>query len=197
MTKVDYRFIGLEITTSILSTKKTQFYSKGRMFDWLTVFVLEKQSTKKQSLGKYEANKLFFNVEMIKECSEKFLAKVEEMQKEEVIIVNFLDMVSENAGALFGKAVVKYCKNMNHQNEILKHLLENEIWFAAKTRQLEKDPILNDKTFKSFLVVPLSRICHIPLLLEKIVKVSKHLTDDYSGKILNFKATRKNFKDTI
>ena len=146
-----------------------------------TFHIIGKAGKKLQVLGKYESDKLFFNVEMIKECSEKFLARVDSLQKDQLKMINFLNIVSENATTMFGKAVVKYCKNMSHQNDILKHLLTNEIWFAAKTAQLEKDKRLNDKTFKSFLVVPLSRICHIPLLLEKVVKLSSKLSDDYSG----------------
>ena len=141
------------------------------------------EQERKGILNKYETNQLFFNIEMIKECSEKFLAIVEKKQGKLVLVQNYLDQFTEHVNSVLSKSIIKYCSNISHQREILANLTNNNVVFAEKIRQLETDSKLNDKTFKSFLIVPMNRICHLPLLVEKIVKVSGKLSDDYSGKL--------------
>ena len=94
---------------------------------------------------------------------------------------NYLDPFTEYVDSVLRRAIIKYCSNMSHQTEILKTLLNKNKEFTRRITELEADSRLNDKTFQSFLMVPMTRICQLPLLIERVMKVSEKLTDEFSG----------------
>ena len=133
-------------------------------------------------LQKYESEILFFNVGTIRNFSEKFLTLFELNQGNKILVHNYLESFTEYVDSVLRRAIIKYCSNMSHQREILKTLMNKNKEFTQQINELEADSRLNDRTFKSFLMVPMTRICQLPLLIERIVKVSGKMNDEFSGK---------------
>ena len=136
-------------------------------------------------LKKYETEMLFFNIEVIRDNSRRFIFHFEAMQGKEVLIQNYLEFLTEHVDLTLRKSVVKYCSNINHQKEVYQNLMRKNPEFSQKVAQLEMDKAANDRTFSSYLVTPMTRVCHMPLLIERIVKTAEKLESKYAGNNFN------------
>ena len=123
---------------------------------------------------------LFCNIEALRDSSSQFISKYDSLQNDHVLVNNYLDLLADHVNCTLRKSVVKYCSNINHQREMFQHLMNNNSDFAEKIAELE-DKKVTDRTFSSFLIAPMTRVCHMPLLIEKIAKCADKLTSDYAG----------------
>ena len=69
---------------------------------------------------------------------------------------------------------------------MFQHLMDNNEEFAEKISELENKKV-TIRSFSSFLITPMTRVCHMPLLIEKIAKCAEKLTSDYAGEFERIK----------
>uniref|UniRef100_A0A3Q3ICY9 DH domain-containing protein n=1 Tax=Monopterus albus TaxID=43700 RepID=A0A3Q3ICY9_MONAL len=118
----------------------------------------------KQTLSQREHHTLFSNISYVMAASEKFFRDLEMRLAESVLISQVGDIVLQHCPK-FHPLYVPYVTNMMYQEALLKQLQQNRD-FVCSLKKLEKDPVCQRQSLKSFLVLPFQRITRIKLLLE-------------------------------
>ncbi|CAL1609450.1 unnamed protein product [Knipowitschia caucasica] len=128
--------------------------------------------TLKRTLTKMEHHILFSNIQRITAASEKFLTDLELRLGESILIGPQVgDVVLRHCPA-FLRLYVPYVTNMMYQEALISKLLQANKAFQNALSKLEKDPICQRQSLKSFLVIPFQRITRIKLILETIQKLT-------------------------
>nr|XP_020453733.1 rho guanine nucleotide exchange factor 19-like [Monopterus albus] len=126
----------------------------------------------KQTLSQREHHTLFSNISYVMAASEKFFRDLEMRLAESVLISQVGDIVLQHCPK-FHPLYVPYVTNMMYQEALLKQLLQQNRDFVCSLKKLEKDPVCQRQSLKSFLVLPFQRITRIKLLLEGILKLTE------------------------
>lgn len=136
----------------------------------------------KQTLTQMEHHILFSNIERVMAASEKFLTDLEARLGENVLIgAQVGDIVLRHCPS-FKTLYVPYVTNMMYQEALIKQKLQQNKDFLYRLTNLEKSPVCQRQSLKSFLVLPFQRITRIKLILETILKLTK--PDSYSSRNL-------------
>ncbi|XP_031157382.1 rho guanine nucleotide exchange factor 19 [Sander lucioperca] len=136
----------------------------------------------KQTLNQREHHILFSNIRRVMAASEKFLMDLEIQLGKSVLISQIGDIVLQHCPE-FHCLYVPYVTNMMYQETLFNQLLQQNRDFLYSIKKLERDPVCQRQSLKSFLVLPFQRITRIKLILESILK----LTEPGSASISNLK----------
>ncbi|XP_055069351.2 rho guanine nucleotide exchange factor 19 [Misgurnus anguillicaudatus] len=123
----------------------------------------------KQVLSRVEHHVLFSNLKEVCRVSERFLQDLESHLRQNVVMSQTGDIVL-NHQLSFKQVYVPYITNMMYQEALITQLLQSNKKFALILKKLEKDPLCQRQTLKSFLILPFQRITRMTLLLENILK---------------------------
>ncbi|KAK7915994.1 hypothetical protein WMY93_011755 [Mugilogobius chulae] len=80
---------------------------------------------------------------------------------------------------VFHRLYVPYVTNMMYQEALIRQLLQQNKDFQSALFKLERNPVCQRQSLKSFLVLPFQRITRIKLILETILKLTKPETDSF------------------
>ncbi|XP_028432340.1 rho guanine nucleotide exchange factor 19 isoform X2 [Perca flavescens] len=133
-----------------------------------------------RTLNQREHHILFSNIRHVMAASEKFLVDLEIRLGKSVLISQVGDIVLQHCPE-FHRLYVPYVTSMMYQETLFNQLLQHNRDFLSKIKKLERDPVCQRQSLKSFLVLPFQRITRIKLILESILK----LTDPGSASISN------------
>lgn len=134
----------------------------------------------KQTLSQREHHTLFSNICCVMAASEKFFMDLEMRLGENVVISQVGDIVLQHCPE-FQALYVPYVTNMMYQEALIKQLLQHNREFLYSLKKLERDPVCQRQSLKSFLVLPFQRITRIKLLLESILKLTEPNSDSISN----------------
>ncbi|KAA0712875.1 Rho guanine nucleotide exchange factor 5 [Triplophysa tibetana] len=135
----------------------------------VAVNVFQWSAELKQTLSRVEHHVLFSNLKEVCRVSERFLQDLESHLKLDVMMSQAGDIVLNNQKS-FQQVYVPYVTNMMYQEALITQLLHSNKKFARILNKLEKDPLCQRQTLKSFLILPFQRITRMILLLENILK---------------------------
>lgn len=134
----------------------------------------------KRTLNQMEHHVLFSNIRGVMAASEKFLMDLETRLGECVVISQVGDIVLQHCSE-FNSLYVPYVSNMMYQETLVNQLLQQNRDFLYTIKKLEKDPVCQRQSLKSFLVLPFQRITRIKLILESILKLTEPHSDSISN----------------
>ncbi|XP_072540602.1 rho guanine nucleotide exchange factor 19 [Salminus brasiliensis] len=134
----------------------------------------------KTTLSPVQNHVLFSNLKEVCRVSEGFLLDLETRLSQNVVMSKVGDIVL-NHKPPFRRVYVPYVTNMMYQEALITKLLLENKRFALTVKKLEKDPVCQRQTLKSFLVLPFQRITRLRLILENILK----RTDEHSADVSN------------
>ena len=118
-----------------------------------------------------DRRRLFSNILVVRESSDRFLELLERRWEEEnPTLSEICDIVDECIGSCFEPAYVPYCRNQRFQEKKLKDLDKTDPKFFQAIRKLEAKPECRFLTLNSFLLLPMQRVTRLPLLMEAVVK---------------------------
>lgn len=133
----------------------------------------------KQTLTQMQHHILFSNIQRVMAASEKFLADLEVRLGERVLIgAQVGDIVLQHC-PVFNSLYVPYVTNMMYQEALIIQLLQQNKEFPYTLAKLEKHPVCQRQSLKSFLVLPFQRITRIKLILETILKLTEPYSDSF------------------
>ncbi|KAI7807592.1 putative rho guanine nucleotide exchange factor 19 [Triplophysa rosa] len=135
----------------------------------VAVNVFQCSAELKQTLSRVEHHALFSNLKEVCRVSERFLQDLESHLKQDVVMSQAGDIVLNHQKS-FQQVYVPYITNMMYQEALITRLLYSNKKFALILKKLEKDPLCQRQTLKSFLILPFQRITRMTLLLENILK---------------------------
>ncbi|KAK1796594.1 hypothetical protein P4O66_009625 [Electrophorus voltai] len=130
----------------------------------------------KRSISPVQNHVLFSNLKDVCQVSERFLLDLETRLGQNVVMSKVGDVVLSHQSA-FRQVFVPYVTNMMYQEALIVKLLRENRKFAMTVKKLEKDPLCQRQTLKSFLVLPFQRITRLRLILENILKRTDDTTD--------------------
>lgn len=121
---------------------------------------------------------LSFSAELLL-FSLRFLADLEVRLGERVLIgAQVGDIVLQHC-PVFNSLYVPYVTNMMYQEALIIQLLQQNKEFPYTLAKLEKHPVCQRQSLKSFLVLPFQRITRIKLILETILKLTEPYSDSF------------------
>ncbi|MCJ8729611.1 hypothetical protein PDJAM_G00108400 [Pangasius djambal] len=130
-----------------------------------------------QTLTPVQNHVLFSNLKEVCRVSEGFLQDLETRLGQNVVMCKVGDIVL-NHKSKFRQVYVPYVTNMMYQETLIAKLLQENRRFVLALKKLEKDPLCQRQTLKSFLILPFQRITRLRLILENILKrTDEHSTD--------------------
>ncbi|XP_072309022.1 rho guanine nucleotide exchange factor 19 [Eucyclogobius newberryi] len=133
------------------------------------------------TLAKMQHHILFSNIQRVMVASEKFLTDLELRLGECILIGSQIgDVVLRHCPA-FHCLYVPYVTNMMYQEALIRQLLQQNKDFQNALSKLEKNPVCQRQSLKSFLVLPFQRITRIKLILETILKLTKLGSDSFTN----------------
>ncbi|KAL7891452.1 hypothetical protein AOLI_G00009280 [Acnodon oligacanthus] len=131
----------------------------------------------KNTLSAVQSHVLFSNLKEVCRVSEGFLLDLEARLGQNVVMSKIGDVVLSHRSA-FRRVYVPYVTNMMYQEALIAKLLQENKKFVMAVKKLEKDPVCQRQTLKSFLVLPFQRITRLRLILENVLKrTHEHSTD--------------------
>ncbi|KAI4892775.1 hypothetical protein NFI96_032332 [Prochilodus magdalenae] len=136
----------------------------------------------RNTLSPVQNHVLFSNLKDVCRVSEGFLLDLEARLGQNVVMSRVGDIVLNHRSA-FRRVYVPYVTNMMYQEALISKLLQDNKKFVIAVKKLEKDPVCQRQTIKSFLVLPFQRITRLRLILENILK----RTDEHSTDVTNLK----------
>uniref|UniRef100_W5K3U0 Si:ch73-15b2.5 n=1 Tax=Astyanax mexicanus TaxID=7994 RepID=W5K3U0_ASTMX len=143
----------------------------------VAVGLFQSSTELKATLPPLQTHVLFSNLKEVCKVSE-FLLDLETRLGQNVVMSKVGDIVLNHRSA-FRRVYVPYVTNMMYQEALIAKLLENKR-FALTVKKLEKDPVCQRQTLKSFLVLPFQRITRLKLILENILKRTDERSADVS-----------------
>ena len=118
-----------------------------------------------------DRRRLFSNILVVRESSDRFLELLEQRWEEEnPMLTEICDIVDECIGSCFEHAYIPYCRNQRFQEKKLKDLAKTDPKFFQAIKKLEAKPECRFLTLNSFLLLPMQRVTRLPLLMEAVVK---------------------------
>ncbi|KAA8593358.1 rho guanine nucleotide exchange factor 19 [Etheostoma spectabile] len=114
---------------------------------------------------------LFSNIRCVMTASEKFLMDLEIQLGKSVLLSQVGDIVLQHCPE-FHRLYVPYVTNMMYQETLFNQLLQTNRDFVYSIKKLERDPVCQRQSLKSFLVLPFQRITRTKLILESILKLT-------------------------
>ncbi|XP_046728902.1 rho guanine nucleotide exchange factor 19 isoform X3 [Silurus meridionalis] len=151
----------------------------------VAVGLFQSSAQLKQTLTPVQNHVLFSNLKEVCRVSERFLQDLENRLGQNVVMSKVGDVVL-NHKSTFRQVYVPYVTNMMYQENLIAKLLHENRKFVLALKKLEKDPLCQRQTLKSFLILPFQRITRLRLILENILKrTDEHSTDvpDLKGAI--------------
>lgn len=133
----------------------------------------------KATLPPVQNHVLFSNLKEVCRVSEGFLLDLETRLGQNVVMSKVGDIVLNHKSS-FRRVYVPYVTNMMYQEALIAKLLLENKKFALTVKKLEKDPVCQRQTLKSFLVLPFQRITRLRLILENILKRTDERSADVS-----------------
>uniref|UniRef100_A0A3B1JEF2 Si:ch73-15b2.5 n=1 Tax=Astyanax mexicanus TaxID=7994 RepID=A0A3B1JEF2_ASTMX len=134
----------------------------------LAVGLFQSSTELKATLPPLQTHVLFSNLKEVCKVSEGFLLDLETRLGQNVVMSKVGDIVLNHRSA-FRRVYVPYVTNMMYQEALIAKLLLENKRFALTVKKLEKDPVCQRQTLKSFLVLPFQRITRLKLILESRV----------------------------
>ncbi|XP_034248382.1 ephexin-1-like isoform X1 [Thrips palmi] len=129
-------------------------------------------------LSKGDRQILFSRVNPVRARSEKFLADMERCWQDSIMLQGICDIVKRHASEYFN-VYTKYCTNQIYLDRTLKKLREGDSRFSEALLHLESSPECQSLSFHSFLMLPMQRICRLPLLLVAVLNRLEPEHDEY------------------
>ncbi|KAF7384864.1 hypothetical protein HZH66_011950 [Vespula vulgaris] len=125
-----------------------------------------------------EKDKLFAGVPAVIKASERLLADLEIIWKEDPTLQNLPDILLEHSGKYLD-IFVGYCSNQIKIDTTLKELRARKgSKFVEAVTQIESRPECQSLPLNSFLMLPMQRITRLPLLADAVLsKLSMESTD--------------------
>ncbi|XP_055077978.1 rho guanine nucleotide exchange factor 19 [Periophthalmus magnuspinnatus] len=120
----------------------------------------------RQTLTQMEHHILFSNIQRVMVASERFLTDLELRLGECILIGSQVGEVVLRHCPAFRRLYVPYVTNMSYQEALIGQLLQRNKDFQHALSKLEKSPVCQRQSLKSFLVLPFQRITRIKLILE-------------------------------
>ncbi|XP_076870640.1 rho guanine nucleotide exchange factor 19 isoform X2 [Brachyhypopomus gauderio] len=142
----------------------------------VAVGLFQCSSELKRTVSPVQNHVLFSNLKEVCRVSEGFLLDLETRFGQNVVMSKVGDVVLKHRSA-FRQVYVPYVTNMMYQEALVAKLLQENKKFAMTLKKLEKDPLCQRQTLKSFLVLPFQRITRLRLILENILKRTDDPTD--------------------
>lgn len=121
---------------------------------------------------------LFSNILPVKKCSENFLNDLENCWQNNIMLNGICDIVHKHSLKNFG-VYVKYCKNQISIYRTLRELIDKNSSFETALKEIESDPICQNLSIHSFLMLPMQRITRLPLLLGAVLARLEKSDDEY------------------
>ncbi|TVK90569.1 Rho guanine nucleotide exchange factor 19 [Bagarius yarrelli] len=143
----------------------------------VAVGLFQSSAQLKQTLTPVQNHVLFSNLKEVCKVSEGFLQDLETRLGQNVMMARIGDIVL-NHKATFHRVYVPYVSNMMYQETLIAKLLQENRKFVLALKKLEKDPLCQRQTLKSFLILPFQRITRLRLILENILKKADELSTD-------------------
>ncbi|XP_007254349.3 rho guanine nucleotide exchange factor 19 [Astyanax mexicanus] len=145
----------------------------------VAVGLFQSSTELKATLPPLQTHVLFSNLKEVCKVSEGFLLDLETRLGQNVVMSKVGDIVLNHRSA-FRRVYVPYVTNMMYQEALIAKLLLENKRFALTVKKLEKDPVCQRQTLKSFLVLPFQRITRLKLILENILKRTDERSADVS-----------------
>ncbi|XP_029105719.1 rho guanine nucleotide exchange factor 19 [Scleropages formosus] len=123
------------------------------------------------TLPMVEHHILFSNLVEVKGISERFLLDLEARLEESVVMRQVGDVVLQHRAAL-RRVYVPYITNMMYQETLIQRLMQQNRGFLHVLKKLEKAPVCQRQSLKSFLVLPFQRVARLRIILENILKLT-------------------------
>ncbi|KAB5584205.1 hypothetical protein PHYPO_G00104690 [Pangasianodon hypophthalmus] len=158
----------------------------------VAVGLFQSSAQLKQTLTPVQNHVLFSNLKEVCRVSEGFLQDLETRLGQNVVMCKVGDIVL-NHKSKFRRVYVPYVTNMMYQETLIANLLEENRKFVLALKKLEKDPLCQRQTLKSFLILPFQRITRLRLILENILK----RTDEHSTDIPNLKSAIEAVREVV
>ncbi|KAG7326331.1 hypothetical protein KOW79_009732 [Hemibagrus wyckioides] len=158
----------------------------------VAVGLFQSSAQLKQTLTPVENHVLFSNLKEVCKVSERFLQDLETRLGQNVVMSKIGDVVL-NHKAMFRRVYVPYVTNMMYQETLIAKLLQENRKFVQALKKLEKDPLCQRQTLKSFLILPFQRITRLRLILENILK----RTDEHSTDVPNLKSAIEAVREIV
>ncbi|XP_053355548.1 rho guanine nucleotide exchange factor 19 isoform X1 [Clarias gariepinus] len=158
----------------------------------LAVGLFQSSSQLKQTLTPVQNHVLFSNLKEVCRASEGFLHDLESRLGMNVVMSKVGDVVL-NHKSTFRRVYTPYVTNMMYQETLIEKLLQENRKFVVVLKKLEKDPLCQRQTLKSFLILPFQRITRLRLLLENILK----RTEEHSTDIPNLKSAIEAVREIV
>ncbi|KAK2858034.1 hypothetical protein Q7C36_005953 [Tachysurus vachellii] len=146
----------------------------------------------KQTLTPVQNHVLFSNLKEVCKASESFLQDLEIRLGQNVVMTKIGDIVLKHK-ATFRRVYVPYVTNMMYQETLIAKLLQENRKFVLALKKLEKDPLCQRQTLKSFLILPFQRITRLRLIVENILK----RTDEHSTDVPNLKGAIEAIREIV
>ncbi|KAL4658514.1 rho guanine nucleotide exchange factor 19-like [Arapaima gigas] len=137
----------------------------------LAVTHFKESQTLRMTLPTVEHHILFSNLTEVKGISERFLLDLEARLDESIVMQQVGDVVMQHRAAL-RQVYVPYITNMMYQETLIQHLMQQNRAFFNVLKKLEKAPVCQRQSLKSFLVLPFQRITRLRIILENILKLA-------------------------
>ncbi|KAG7280575.1 hypothetical protein CRUP_028301 [Coryphaenoides rupestris] len=126
----------------------------------------------RRTVSQLEHHVLFSNLRHVMSASEGFLAALECLLGECVVMPQLADLVLQHCPR-FQALYVPYLSNMMFQEALINKLLQENKRFTSALKTLESDPTCQRQSLKSFLVLPFQRITRLKLLMEVITQCNE------------------------
>ena len=118
-----------------------------------------------------EVKKIFANVEQLISLSKRLSRVLSEESRKDSAEQDFGSIFSSAAEELLDVYVI-YCSNLSHSRHVVNYLQHSRPQFAQYLQQASSQPSARGESIKSFLIMPLQRLCKYPLLLKELIKYS-------------------------
>ncbi|XP_030229659.1 rho guanine nucleotide exchange factor 19 isoform X1 [Gadus morhua] len=131
-----------------------------------------------RTVSPLEHHVLFSNLRHVMSASESFLVALERLLGECVVIPQLGGLMLQHCPR-FRALYVPYLSNMMFQEALVNKLLQENKGFVSALKTLERDPVCQRRSLKSFLVLPFQRITRLKLLMEHVLTLTEPDADSY------------------
>ncbi|CAL8381580.1 unnamed protein product [Boreogadus saida] len=131
-----------------------------------------------RTVSPLEHHVLFSNLRHVMWASGSFLVALERLLGECVVIPQLGGLMLQHCPR-FRALYVPYLSNMMFQEALVNKLLLENKGFVSALKTLERDPVCQRRSLKSFLVLPFQRITRLKLLMEHVLTLTEPDADSY------------------
>ena len=116
---------------------------------------------------KFEVQKLFVNIQQLRELSEKLLNAMEEKQGQSILMQNFLPEITHFLKEYYPPVYKYYAMQKKEQEKTLDKVLQNQN-FKTLLEKLQENKRCRNQGLKSFLAAPIQKITRFPLMMSAV-----------------------------